>query len=76
MKLDQSIRVIFAPTARIADHRREIGYADNVAILHGEIRNPLRAQETHLAFRAWIEGTMFGSHALVLARWRQMVLPS
>jgi hypothetical protein len=68
MKLGQGIRVVFTPAACIADHRREIRHADDVAILHGEIRNPLRAQETHLAFWAWIEGTMFHLHALVPAR--------
>lgn len=57
MQFDQGIWVVHAPPTSIADHRCEIGNADDMAIPHRKIRHALGGQEAHLAFGARIIGS-------------------
>ncbi len=57
MQFDQCVRIVLAPSTGIADHCCEIRNADDMAILHREIRDPLGDQVAHLAFGAGIVGS-------------------
>jgi len=66
MQFDQGIWVVHAPPTSIADHRCEIGNADDMAIPHRKIRHALGGQEAHMAFGARIIGSSQLGHVLFI----------